>query len=181
MEYLNIWEAKTLHILHDALQCGFFDWLMPIVTSLGNAGIFWILLAVVLLCFKKTRKVGITMGIALAFGFIVVNLTLKPLVARVRPYVFDSTITLLISPETDFSFPSGHTLASFEGAVSIFLYNKKFGIAAILLASLIAFSRLYLMVHYPMDVLAGILLGSAIAIVAFKLTEAINKHYKIQL
>jgi undecaprenyl-diphosphatase len=147
---------------------------MPIITSLGNTGIFWILLAVVFLCFRKTRKIGITMGIALIFGLIFGNLLLKPLTARIRPYDFDPSIVLLIPPEHEFSFPSGHTLASFEGAVSVFLYRKKWGIPALILAALIAFSRLYLMVHYPIDIIVGLILGSLFAWTAYKITAWIS-------
>lgn len=173
MNSFNSFELGLLHDLQDTIQCDFLDWFMPLVTSLANSGIFWILLAVVLLCFKKTRKIGVTMAIALIFGLIVGNLTLKPLTARIRPYDFDPSIVLLISPEHEYSFPSGHTLASFEGAVSVFLYHKKFGIAALILAALIAFSRLYLMVHYPIDVIVGAILGSTFAFAAYKITQRI--------
>ncbi len=178
MNFFNSFEIELLHDLQDAVQCDFLDWFMPIVTSLANAGIFWILLAIVLLCFKKTRKVGLTMGIALVIGLLVGNLTLKPLTARIRPYDFDPSITLLIPPEHEFSFPSGHTLASFEGAVSIFAYNRNFGIAALIFAALIAFSRLYLMVHYPIDVITGAILGSAFAVAAVKITALISGKAK---
>ena len=173
MNTFNSLEIVFLHNLQNTIQCDFLDWFMPIITSLGNAGIFWILLAAAFLCFRKTRKIGITMGIALIFGLIIGNLTLKPLTARTRPYDFDPSIVLLIPPEHEFSFPSGHTLASFEGAVSLFLYHKKSGITALILASLIAFSRLYLMVHYPIDVIVGTILGSAFAFAAYKITEQI--------
>lgn len=181
MNSFNSFEIELLHDLQDVVQCGFLDWLMPIITSLANAGIFWILLAVVLLCFKKTRKVGLTMGIALIFGLLVGNLMLKPLTARIRPYDFDTTITLLIPPEHEYSFPSGHTLASFEGAVSIFAYNRKFGTAALILAVLIAFSRLYLMVHYPIDVITGAVLGSVFALIAVKITDRIFRKSEAKL
>lgn len=170
MNFFNSYELDLLHDLQNAVRCNILDRLMPCITSLANAGIFWIIIAIVLLIFKKTRKIGITMSLSLLIGLIVGNLTLKPLVARIRPYDFDPTVTLLISPEHDYSFPSGHTLASFEGAVSIFVYNKKTGVAAMLLAFTIAFSRLYLMVHYPSDVIVGALLGSLFAYIAYKIT-----------
>ncbi len=175
MNSLNPIEIEFLYGLQDMFQCDFLDWFMPLVTSLANAGIFWILLAVVLLCFRKTRKIGLTMGIALFFGLLIGNLTLKPLTARIRPYDFDPSITLLIPPEHEYSFPSGHTLASFEGAVSIFVHNRKFGTVALILAAMIAFSRLYLMVHYPIDVLTGAILGSGFALIAVKITDRIFK------
>ena len=122
------------------------------------------------------------MGIALILGLVFGNLLLKPLIARVRPYDFDPVpIVLLIPKEKDFSFPSGHTLASFEGAVSLILYHKKSGIAAVVLSSssLIAFSRLYLMVHYPLDVITGVILGTAFAFIASRLADILIKKASI--
>ena len=126
-----------------------------------NAGIFWIAIAVVLLFFSKTRKIGLGMGAALILGLLICNCMLKPLTARIRPYDyqlehFGVTIKLLIEAQHDFSFPSGHTIASFEAATVLMIHNKKAGIASMLLACLIAFSRLYLYVHYPTDVIASV-------------------------
>ena len=146
------------------LRCPFLDAVMPVITLLGDAGIFWIAIAVVLLFFPKTRKVGLGMGAALIIGLLVCNVTLKPLIARIRPYDyqlehFGVTIKLLIEAQHDFSFPSGHTIASFEAATVLLIHNKKAGIPAMILACLIAFSRLYLYVHYPTDVIASVILG----------------------
>lgn len=150
------------------LWCPFLDTVMPAITLLGDAGIFWIALAVMCLFFPKYRKMGLSMGLSLLIGVLICNVTLKPLVGRIRPYdyqweVFGKEIPLLIEAQHDFSFPSGHTIASFEAAVAITLHNKKLGIPALILASLIAFSRLYLYVHYPTDVLASVILGTGIA------------------
>lgn len=146
------------------LWCPFLDAVMPAITLLGDAGIFWIAIAVVLLFFPKTRKVGLGMGAALVIGLLVCNVTLKPLTARIRPYDyqlehFGVTIKLLIEAQHDFSFPSGHTIASFEAASVLLIHSKKAGIPAMILACLIAFSRLYLYVHYPTDVIASVILG----------------------
>ncbi len=157
------------------LQSGFMDVFMPIITLFGEAGIFWIAWAVLLLFFPKTRKIGIGMGIALALGLLICNATLKPLVQRPRPYDFVEAnsgviINLLIEKQDDFSFPSGHTMASFEAATVLLLNDKRMGIPAMILAVLVSFSRLYLYIHYPTDVIfsvfAGILfafIGNAIA------------------
>ncbi len=158
------------------LQTAFGDAVMPVITLLGDAGIFWIAMAVVLLCIPKCRKVGFTMGASLLIGLLLCNVTLKPLVARIRPYDYElehfgTTIKLLVDAQHDFSFPSGHTIASFEAATAIFLYNKKWGSGALVLASLIAFSRLYLYVHYPTDVLASVVLGIGIAFLGKFLIE----------
>ena len=164
-------DLPILEWIAGQLSCGFLDAVMPVITLLGDAGIFWIALAVVLMLIPKTRRIGISMGAALLIGLVVCNLTLKPLMARIRPYDyqlthFGKTVSLLVATPHDYSFPSGHTLASFEGAVVLFLYNKKWSVPALILASLIAFSRLYLYVHYPTDVLASLVLAVGIAILA---------------
>ena len=156
------WIAAHLH-------CGFLDRVMPVITAFGNGGIFWIALAVVLIIIPKYRKAGLSMGLALLMGLLVCNLTLKPRVARIRPYdyqwaQFGKTIQLLIAKPHDYSFPSGHTIASFEGATALLLHDRKLGIPAMVLAVLIAFSRLYLYVHYPTDVLASVVLGIGFAL-----------------
>lgn len=147
-------------------QCGFLDVFMPFITLFGEAGIFWIACAALLLITKKHRKIGLGMGFALIFGVIVCNMTIKPLVMRPRPYDFQAeqfgvTIKLLVDGLHDYSFPSGHTIASFEAATVLMLNNKKLGIPALILACLIALSRLYLYVHYPTDVLVALVLGVA--------------------
>ena len=153
------------------LQCGFLDFIMPLITVLGDAGIFWIAVSAVLIFIPKYRKAGLTMGLALLFGVVVCNMILKPWVGRIRPYDyqlqhFGKTIQLLVATPHDYSFPSGHTIASFEAAVGLTIHNRKLGTIAMVLAVLIAFSRMYLYVHYPTDVLASVILGTAFAFLA---------------
>ena len=152
------------------LKNGFLDVAMRIITMFGDGGIFWIACAVILLCIPKTRKTGLGMGLALIMGLIVCNITLKPLVQRIRPYDFQQeyfqvTIQLLTERMHDYSFPSGHTIASFEAATVLLINNKKLGIPAMILAVLIAFSRLYLYVHYPTDVIFSIFAGILFAFI----------------
>ena len=163
------------------LRSAFLDAVMPVITLLGDAGIFWIAIAALCLFFPKTRKMGLSMGAALVIGLLLCNVTLKPLVQRIRPYDyqlehFGKTIQLLIAAQHDFSFPSGHTIASFEAATVILLYNRKLGIPAMILAVLIAFSRLYLYVHDPTDVLASVVLGIGIAFLG---TFLVKKGYAL--
>ena len=149
---------------------------MPIITLFGEDGIFWIAVTLFMLIFKKTRKTGFVMALSLIFGLVVGNLTLKPLVARERPYTIDTHVKMLIDGLSDYSFPSGHTLACFECAVSLVLCRyKKWGSAALALAFLVAFSRIYLYVHYPTDVIVGAILGTAFAFCAYYI---VNKAYK---
>lgn len=150
------------------LWCPALDFAMPLITLLGDAGIFWIAVAVLFMITKKHRKTGIGMMLALMMGLLICNIWMKPTVARIRPYDFQmeyfmKEIPLLAGTMHDFSFPSGHTIASFEAAVVIALNNKKLGIPALILAVLIAFSRLYLYVHYPTDVIFSVFLGTAFA------------------
>lgn len=161
-------DLPILDWIAEHLQCGFLDKTMSLITHLGDGGIFWIAIAVVLMFIPKYRKAGFSMGAALLIGLLVCNVTLKPLLARPRPYDyqlehFGKTISLLIATPHDFSFPSGHTLASFEGATVLFLHDKRLGIPALVIASLVAFSRLYLYVHYPTDVLTSVVLGIVFA------------------
>ncbi len=165
MDFITQIDLSVLDWIAENIHCGFLDAVMPFITSLGDAGWFWIAIAAVMLLFKKTRKTGLMMGVALICGLLVGNMFLKPVVARIRPYELNSAVELLIEKPHDFSFPSGHTLASFEGAVVLLLREKKYiGIPAMVLAALIAFSRMYLYVHYPTDIIGGILLGSAFAV-----------------
>ncbi len=158
------------------LKSGFLDFIMPIITLFGDAGIFWIACSVILLFTKKYRKVGLGMGFALIMGLLVCNVTLKPLVKRIRPYDFQLEhfgveIKLLVDAMHDFSFPSGHTIASFEACTVLMLGDKKLGIPATLLAILIAFSRLYLYVHYPTDVIVSVVLGILFGIIGYYLAK----------
>ena len=164
------------------IWCPALDAAMPVITALGNAGIFWMVVAAALLLNRKTRRVGVGMGIAMVAGLLLCNATLKPLCQRPRPYdyqydVFGKMIPLIIERQHDFSFPSGHTIASFEAAGVIALNNKKWGIGALLLAGLIAFSRLYLYVHYPTDVLVSIVLGLGLALLGNRLSRRIPDRY----
>ena len=160
------------------LQSGFLDFLMPIITLFGEGGIFWIAWAVLMLCFPKTRKPGLGMAFALLMGVLICNVTMKPLIARIRPYDLQEklgvTIKLLIDAQHDFSFPSGHTIASFEAAVVLLLNDKRMGIPALILAILVSFSRLYLYVHYPTDVLTSVVLGTLFAIIGNALAQKIK-------
>ena len=164
------------------LSCPFLDTVMPLITALGDAGIFWMVTAAILLLFKPTRRVGLGMGIAMLMGLLLCNLALKPLCQRPRPYdyqyeTFGKLIPLIIEQQHDFSFPSGHTIASFEAAGVIAMNNKKWGIGALALACLIAFSRLYLYVHYPTDVLVSVVLGLALAFVGNRLAHRVPDRY----
>lgn len=169
------WIAANLH-------SPLMDKIWPIITLFGEGGIFWIACALILLAIPKTRKAGLSMAIALILGVLVCNVTLKPLVGRIRPYDyqlqhFGREITLLIKKQHDFSFPSGHTIACFEAAAALMCYKKRFGIPALILACLVAFSRLYLYVHYPTDVIFSIVVGTLFGILGAILADAIFARF----
>lgn len=159
----------VLDFIQSHVRCAFLDFFMPLVSSLGNGGLIWLFLVAVMLLREKCRKQGFVLLVGLAAGFVLGNLLLKPLIARPRPNWVNLGVELLIDNPLDFSFPSGHTLSSFVAAFLISMDNHKFGYAAIPFAALMAFSRLYLYVHYPSDVLAAVALAFFIALAVHRL------------
>lgn len=136
------------------------DVLMPFITRFGNGGVIWIVLTVILLLIPKTRKTGLILGTALILDGILCNLLLKNLVRRIRPCDINDAVRLLIPYPSDYSFPSGHTAVSFAAVSALYFAEEKYlWKAALVLAAFIAFSRMYLYVHYPTDILGGALLG----------------------
>ena len=168
-------EISILYAIN-GIHNNILDVIMVVITTLVDRGLLWIILAMGLLINKKTRKCGIFMLISMLLGFFIGNIIIKNVVARQRPNWIDNTINLLIVNPTDYSFPSGHTLVSFCSAMTIFLFNKKWGIFAIIFAILIGISRMYLFVHYPTDVLAGAILGIVISVVVFKVGNNIENR-----
>lgn len=165
------------------LRNPFMDSIMCAVTRLGDLGAVWVLLSLALCAVPKTRKVGIALAAALAMNFILCNGIIKNLVCRIRPYKINEAIKLLIDAPNDYSFPSGHTAAAFSAVLSLYHSGmKKLSVVALPLAVLIAFSRLYLYVHYPSDVLGGIVLGSICGLLGNKVYELLsNFNDKIKL
>lgn len=168
IDFLANLDMSILKAIHGFFSCGFLDFLMPRVTELGSRGIIWIITAIALLFTKKYRKWGILIIIGLLVGLLVGNVILKPLIARPRPCWIDASVKLLVANPTDYSFPSGHTLSSFIAATILTLCNRKFGYIAVPLAFLIAFSRLYLYLHFSSDVLGGMLIGIGIGLLVYK-------------
>ncbi len=165
-----------LQILH-AIQGIHQDWLtsvMRLFTTMGEHGLVWIVIAIVLACIPKTRKCGLTMMIAMAITYFVGNLFLKNVFARPRPCAVDNSVVLKIPFPSEYSFPSGHSSNGFAGAVTIFCYYRKAGILSLIMAALIAFSRLYFFVHYPTDILGGIALGTLDALLAVYLVKRLE-------
>ena len=158
-------EFNILELI-SSVRCDFLDEIMVFISALADKGAIWIMLSVVLLIFKKTRRIGICVSLALIINFLLVNVITKPLIHRTRPYDINTDIKLIVPALHDFSFPSGHTSASFSASLALCGYSRKWGIACIVLSFLIAFSRLYLCVHFPTDVLFGCLFGVLSAYIA---------------
>lgn len=170
-----------LDFIQTYMRCGFLDMAMPIITKLGDKGIFWIICSLLLILFPKTRKAGITMAVSLGLEALCCNVLLKPLVARTRPFDVNTTLQLLIPRPDDFSFPSGHTGASFAAASTLLFGKNRMGPPALILAALIGFSRLYLYVHYPTDVLAGAALGILFGWIGNTVVEALRSQRRQSL
>ena len=168
-------EASILLFIQEHIRNPVTDAFFKTVTHLGDSGLIWIAITLLLLLFKKSRSIGLMCAIALLLSLIINNLILKNVVARTRPYEMIENLEILIATPHDLSFPSGHTASSFAAATVLFMtLPKKFGAPAIILALLIAFSRLHIGVHYPTDVLGGMLSGILIAV----FTVFIFKKYK---
>jgi len=154
---------------------------MIFFTTIGNVGMVWIAICVLLLFNKKSRKAGFIGLIALLITEILCNQLIKEWVQRERPFEHIADFNLLIKNPNSYSFPSGHTTASFAVAIVISKYIRKLMIPTLVLAILISYSRMYLYVHYPSDILAGIILGvicSVLAIYTFQLFSQLIKNKK---
>lgn len=160
---------SILQDIQNVLACPFLDFWMPKLTALGNGGMIWALAGGVLLCTKKYRRQGTLLLAGLLVGALVGNALLKNVIACPRPCWVDQSVPLLIPVPRDYSFPSGHTMASAIGATILTGTDKRFGVIAIPLAVLIAFSRLYLYVHFPSDILGGALMGIGIGLLGLSI------------
>ena len=164
---------SVFQFIDQHLRCAPLDAVMVGITHLGDAGAVWIALLLILCCFRKTRRSGAAMGIALLCSLVLGDLLLKNLIARARPFDLQLWEGLyrypgLIARPDSYSFPSGHTGSSVGAACSLLLCRRdKWGAAAVVLALLIGFSRIYLQVHYPTDVLAGAALGLLYGLIGF--------------
>lgn len=144
------------------LRTGWLDAFFTFYTTIGNHGEIWIAMIVIMLTQKKTRKLALFAIMGLLLELVLVEEVIKPLVVRARPFIANPSFELFIKTPSGYSFPSGHTASSFSFATLIYLANLKYKNIILFLAALMAFSRLYVYVHYPTDILGGILLGVAI-------------------
>ncbi len=175
MSGINAFDAGILTFVQAHCHNPVTDAVFPVITYLGEAGLFWLGLLGILALFQKTRRCGLLGICAVAVGFLLGELILKGLVCRPRPFVAAPELYPgLIPRPSGYSFPSGHTCASFAAASVLWKHFKKAGTAALVLAALIGFSRLFLFVHYPTDVLAGMALGVLSAAAVFAADRVIQ-------
>ena len=169
---ISDWDVSVLVWIAEHLRTAFLTPIMKFITYTGNAGIIWIILSIVLICIPKYRKAGLASAIALIIDLLCVNICVKPLAHRIRPYVYSHEVSLIIKKAADYSFPSGHTAASFASVTALYLAGeKKLWKPALILSCLIAVSRLYLYVHYPTDVLGGMFFGILAGYVGYRLVK----------
>ena len=167
-------EYNFLMFIRENMTSEFMDGFMSFISMLGDGGMIWIVLGIALLCFKKTRICGVFVLLSMLLGFLMGNVALKNIFGRMRPYD-KFGVDIIIPPLSDYSFPSGHTLSSFAAALAIYKTDKRYGAAALVFASLMAFSRLYLFVHYPTDIVGGIALAFLSSYRAEKIMQKVQK------
>lgn len=175
---LNL-DGGFLLFLQESVRNPILDNIMIFITSLGNGGMIWIAATIALLIPKKTRKAGVVSAVALLGSLIINNNIVKNIVQRPRPFVTFTDLQIIIPTPSEFSFPSGHTSSSFAAAAVFYRHlPKKLGLPAVILAGLIGFSRLYVGVHYPTDVIAGVLMGILLSYLAEYLVNLFVKKLK---
>ena len=177
---LLLWkfDFEILFFIRDHIRNGFLNKVVPFYTSLGDDGIIWIVLGLVMLIPKKTRKCGIMVLAALLVMLVVNNIILKNLIARPRPYAtypeLIEDLADIIHVPSSYSFPSGHTVSAMAVAFTILTQHKKFGIVTLVFATLMGLSRLYVGVHFPTDVYGGIIVGAALALFVWFVEKKIS-------
>ena len=168
LETIQSLDSALLMQIQDTVRTGFLSAVLVPVSRAGDMGIFWIVLCVLLLVFRRTRSGGALTLCGLAVEFALCDLVLKRLILRPRPYLVVYGLVCLVPPESSTSFPSGHAASSFVCACLLTCLFGKKGALAYIPASLIALSRIYVGVHYPSDVLAGIALGTLVGTVVWR-------------
>ncbi len=176
-EAIQSMDFQILDFIQNYLRNAFLDILFPVITYMGEYGFIWIASAVTMLFVKQYRRTGIIVLISLAAAFVAGDIIIKNWVCRMRPFYFRE-IDLIISRPSGYSFPSGHTITAFAASVSIMYGNKKFGVPAVVLASLTALSRLYLYVHFPSDVVCGAVFGIVIAVLVNWISEKFMPYWQ---
>lgn len=168
-------EGVFLLWVQETLRNGVTDPVLSLYTKLGDAGLLWIVLCVLLALCPKTRRAGLTGGLALAFSLLFTNVLIKNLVGRTRPWLILEGLTPLVTENDPNSFPSGHTSAAFAAAVALWhTLPRKWGVTVLTCAAVMGLSRLYVGVHFPTDVLCGALVGTLAGTLAWWVSEKLR-------
>lgn len=179
MEFISKFDSLVFDLM-EKISCVVLDWFFKIISYTGDKGIVWIVAGIIFLLNKKTKKIGLCVILSLLCAVIINNFIIKEIFDRTRPFIADPTINLIIKAPVDSSFPSGHTATSFASAVSIFFFDRKKGAIALVYATFVGLSRIYLHVHYATDVIAGVIIGVIIArCIAVLLERVYEKIYKM--
>ena len=181
-QWLLQMDGGILLWIQDFLRCALLDPIMTVYTQLGNAGILWIVLSVVLLCIPKTRKAGFVSLLAMLLGLLCTNVVLKHLVGRTRPWLVVEGLVHMVEEHDPNSFPSGHTCAAFAAASAWCrtLPKRWMKVVAVVMAALMGFSRLYVGVHFPTDVLAGAAIGTVCGLLGAWITGLVQRQYRLR-
>ncbi|HWT76451.1 MAG TPA: phosphatase PAP2 family protein [Mobilitalea sp.] len=180
-QYLYNLDVNILLFIQEYIRYPVLTPIFKLITILGNGGMIWLIIILGLLLYKKSRTTGMVSLIAFAMSILINNIILKNVIARPRPFAALTQLQVLIARPTDFSFPSGHTATAFAVAGAIyFMGNKRWGIGALIFAGLMGFSRLYLGVHYPSDVLCGAIVGLLISISVNKVQIYLQEKQKLK-
>ena len=174
-------DSSILLFIQDNMHGPIMDKVMVLSTDLGNGGIIWIIIAMVLIFNKKYRRIGLMAIAALILSTILGEGIIKHVVQRIRPSSNILEANLLITKPLSYSFPSGHTMSSFAVAGVLAKYLRSYALEFLSLASLIAFSRLYLYIHYPTDILAGIVLGLTCSGIIIYIFNSVQHNNKIHI
>lgn len=180
LELITQIDFSILDFIQENLRSEFMDKFMVFLSLIGEGGIVWFAIALPMLFFKKSRVCGVVMILSMGITLLLGEFFLKNLIGRVRPCNINTEIEMLVHRPSSFSFPSGHTSSSFASATTIFQCNKKYGAIALVLAFLIGFSRLYNYVHFPTDVLAGMLFGILVSVFTYYIIRKYRFDNKIE-
>lgn len=175
-EVIETVDFAILNAIQDALRCNAADAAMAAVSRIGG-GVIWIMIGIALLFFKKHRFCGVAMLSALAAAFLLTEFAVKLLVLRERPYLLNPEIVLAVPEPSGTSFPSAHTSTSFASAIPLFREKRLWGSLGCCFAALVGFSRLYLYVHFPSDVLVGAVLGVGVGLLSSFLIERAGRKF----
>lgn len=182
IDYITKIDFSILYWIQDNLRCVVLDFLMPLFSHIQEAGIIWILISVALICFKKTRYCGFAILLAMGIDTLITEFAVKNIICRVRPCNIDFSVNMLVERPDSYGFPSNHTASAFAAAVALLctLKKKKWAILGFILSVMISFSRLYVFVHFPSDVIVGAIVGSLIALlVCFVMKKSGFKQFLI--